>query len=59
VQLTELDLAYTKLTDRGLKELVGLKRLTFLNLLETATTEAEVTRFKVAVPDCIVSRRSD
>ena len=42
----------TKVTDKGLKELVSLKSLRAVNLRKTGVTKAGVGQLKKALPAC-------
>jgi hypothetical protein len=50
--LTNLGLDHTKVTDAGLPELAGLKRLTTLHLANTRVTERGVQSLQKALPAC-------
>ncbi|WP_020470569.1 hypothetical protein [Zavarzinella formosa] len=49
-----LDLSKTELTDTGLKELAGLKKLASLSLCETKVTDAAVEALQKALPKCLI-----
>ena len=49
---TDINLSYAPVTDAGLEDLAGLKRLTVLVLLGTRVTEAGVKDLRAALPRC-------
>ena len=51
-----LSLAYTKVTDQGLKELFGLTNLAALDLRHTQVTDAGVAQLRKALPKCRIDR---
>jgi Leucine-rich repeat (LRR) protein len=51
-QLENLSLAWTKITDLGLKELAPLQSLTSLDLSGTKVTVAGVKELQKALPKC-------
>jgi hypothetical protein len=55
-ELQTLNLSGTRVTDAGLKSLVGLSKLGELNLSFTSVTEAAVKAFQESVPGCEVKR---
>jgi internalin A len=54
--LQELELASTKVTDAGLKELEELKSLKTLNLFRTEVTDAGVADLRKALPKLAILR---
>jgi hypothetical protein len=54
-KVTVLDLAYTPITDAGLKEMAKLQQLTTLYLTDTKITKAGVAELKKALPKCKIS----
>ena len=51
-----VNLAGTKVTDAGLKELKDLKQLTYLQLGHTGVTDDGVADLQKALPGCKISR---
>jgi hypothetical protein len=47
-----LDLNFTRVTDAGLKELAGLKGLSYLDLRNTKVTAAGMRKLQQALPKC-------
>ena len=50
-----LGLSGTRITDRSLEHLSGLKNLSSLFALETKVTDAGVAKLQKALPDCDIS----
>ena len=57
-KVTSLNLAHTKVTDAGLKELVNLRQLKALQLQDTQVTNAGVVELQKALPKCKITHNA-